>query len=175
MSSQFVGQLMLVGFNFPPLGWATTSGQLLPISQNTALFSLLGTFYGGDGRSTFGLPNLQGCVANSFGQGPGLSLYDQGETGGSSTVTLIASEVPAHTHALNTAAGKGNVSTPAGNSFVDAKEAPGAMYSATTAPVVNMSTSAVTSFGGSQPHNNLMPYLVLNWVIAMQGIFPSRS
>jgi microcystin-dependent protein len=175
MSSQFVGQLMLCGFNFPPVQWATASGQLLSISQNTALFSLLGTQYGGDGRSTFALPNMQGNVAMSFGQGPGLSSYSQGETGGAQNITLLATEVPPHNHTLNTDGGRGTLSTPGGNSFVDGKEAPGSIYSATTTPAVNMSTSAVSLYGGSQPHNNLMPYLVLNWVIALQGIFPSRS
>jgi microcystin-dependent protein len=175
MSSPFLGQLMLAGFNFAQVGWATATGQLLPISSNTALFSLLGTFYGGDGRSTFGLPNMQGNVAIGFGQSPGLSLYDIGETGGSQTVTLLQSEVPAHSHSVQGAGGKANGSTPVGNSLADAKEAPGNLYSNATTPLVNMSTSAISSFGGSQPHNNMMPYLALNWVIAMQGIFPSRG
>jgi microcystin-dependent protein len=175
MSSPFLGQLMLAGFNFAPVGWASASGQLLPISQNTALFSLLGTFYGGDGRSTFALPNMQGNLALGMGQSTTGSQYEIGEASGEQTVTLLQSEVPAHNHSLLTASGKANEASPAGNSLGDAKEAPGALYTNAVTPLVNMSASAVSVTGSSQPHNNLMPYLALNWVIAMQGIFPSRA
>ena len=168
----YVGQLSLVGFNFAPRGWATASGQLMAISQNTALFSLLGTFYGGDGRSTFGLPNLQDSVAVGFGQLAGGSYYNLGETGGSQTVTLLASETPNHTHNLLTAA-SGKVAIPTNNSLANAKGE--SIYSTTTTPASNMSTNAVSTYGGGQPHNNMMPYQCLLWVIALQGVFPPRG
>lgn len=126
MSDPFVGQLSLVGFNFAPKGWAIAAGQLLPLSQNTALFSLLQTMYGGDGKSNFGLPNLQGSVAIGFGQGPGLSLYTPGETGGSTTVTLLSTETPNHNHTANGTAGRGK-NTPGGNALADSTA--GAVYS----------------------------------------------
>jgi microcystin-dependent protein len=170
----YVGQLIVAGFNFAPKGWATAAGQLLPISQNTALFSLLGTNYGGDGRSTFGLPNLQGCVAIGQGQGPGLSPYVLGQTGGTGTVTLTGQTVPAHTHPLQSAGGNPNQNSPVGNAVADAKQV-GNLFATTTTPVTAMSASAVSFYGGNQPHNNLMPYLALNWVIAMQGVFPPRN
>jgi microcystin-dependent protein len=175
MSDPFVGQLSLVGFNFAPVGWALAQGQLLPISQNTALFSLLGTFYGGNGTSTFALPNLQNSVAIGFGQGAGLSLYDIGEQGGSQTVTLLASETPLHTH---TASAKSLVKAtvgqgPANNSF--AEMTPGNAYTTSTSQVAQMSPAAISTFGSSQPHNNMMPYLGMYWIIAMQGVFPARS
>jgi microcystin-dependent protein len=172
MSNQFIGQLNLVGFNFAPIGWELAAGQLLSISQFTALFSLLGATYGGDGKSTFGLPNLQGRVAIGFGQSPGLSLYDLGQTGGSSSVTLLASETPNHTHTANGAAGRGE-NTPVNNAFADSTA--GAVYSASTSPLTNMTASAVPPYGGNQAHNNMMPYLALNWIIALQGVFPPRS
>jgi len=170
----YVGQLVLVGFNFPPRGWAYAAGQLMPIAQNTALFSLLGTFYGGDGRSTFGLPNLQGAVAIGQGQSPGLSQYVIGESGGSTTVTLNSQEVPPHTHALQTAGGKPNQSSPVANAVADAKET-GSLFATATTPQAPMSASAVSTAGGNQPHNNMMPYVALNWIIALQGVFPPRN
>jgi microcystin-dependent protein len=171
----FVGQLALVGFNFAPYGWQVAAGQLLPLSSNTALFSLLGTYYGGDGRTTFALPNLQGNVALGYGQGTGLSNYDLGQRGGSPSVTLLSSETPNHTHALMASGSRGNVAAPAGNSFSDAKEA-GSLYTPTTTPATAMSASAVSTFpGGSQPHNNMMSFLGMYWIIAMVGVFPQRS
>src|ERR1700739_1380711 len=160
MSDQFVAEIRIFTGNFAPKGWAFCDGQLLPISQNTALFSLLGTTYGGDGRSNFALPNLQGCAPMMPGQGPGLSLHDLGEVGGSATVTLLESEMPAHTHDPPQAfAGRGaNAHTP---------------RSQMTSGVMNL--GAVSTAGGGQPHNNMMPSLGLTFIIALQGIFPPRS
>lgn len=169
----FVGQLMLVGFNFAPKGFALAQGQLLPISSNTALFSLLGTTYGGNGKSTFQLPNMQGNVAVGFGQGPGLSLYDLGETGGSQSVTLLVNETPAHTHTAMGRNTKAETNPPVGHSLAEC--ASGNIYTNTTTPLVPMSENAISPFGSNQPHNNMMPYVGLNWVIALQGVFPPRS
>lgn len=174
MSDQFVAEIRIVGFNFAPHGWAFCNGQLLPISQNTALFSLLGTMYGGDGRSTFALPNLQGSAPMFFGQGPGLSLRDEGEVGGVESVTLLQSEIPFHTHnyqARPTALASGQQSTPVGNFAARSNSRP---YN-TTATSGNMNFSAIQPVGGNLPHNNMMPYLTLNFIIAMQGIFPPRN
>jgi len=176
MSDPFLGEIRIVGFNFAPTGWAQCNGQLLPISQNTALFSLLGTFYGGDGRSTFALPNLQGSAPMNQGQGPGLSLRDLGETGGESTVTLLQTEMPVHSHSLSGATqaadSTGDQASPA-NAYL-ARTGREHAYSA--AGALNTSMGQLTdAAGGSQPHNNLSPYLVLNFIIAMQGIFPARS
>jgi microcystin-dependent protein len=173
MSEPFVGQLSLVGFNFAPVGWATAAGQILPISQYSALFSLLGTTYGGDGRSTFGLPNMQGNVANGFGQGAGLNPYSLGETGGSQTVTLLATETPNHTHAPMGASARTAITSPAGGSFTNSEA--GNIYSATASPAAQMAGSIVSVFGGSQPHNNMMPTLFISFVIALTGTFPPRS
>lgn len=173
MSDPFVAEIRLGGFNFAPKGWAFCDGQLIPLSQNTALFSLLGTTYGGDGKSNFSLPNLQGRMPMHPGQGPGLSLHDLGETGGTETVTLLESEIPRHTHqALAASPADPAVASPAGAVLGTAPTRP---Y---IAPASN--TSAVTMAppqpaGGSQPHNNLPPYLVMNFIIALQGVFPPRS
>ena len=184
----FVGQILLFPFNFPPRGFAFCQGQLLPISQNTALFSLLGTMYGGDGRTNFALPDLRGRVPMAFGQGPGLSAYEQGTAGGSDTIALTANEMPAHTHAMTHALtatarcknGTGNQRTPVG--AVPAIEAMGvtATYS-DSVPDANMRTGAIgvsgatAGAGSSQPHDNRQPYLVLSYCIALQGVFPPRS
>lgn len=179
MANQFLGQIMLVGFNFAPYGWAQCHGQLLPISSNTALFSLLGTNYGGDGRSSFGLPNLQGRCAVGFGQGPGLSQYDLGQTGGSVSVTLNSSNIPAHTHTVKATEGRvQSASTPASNFFSEVSlSSIGNIYDGSpAAPFLAMSQSTLgASAGGNMPHNNMMPYLALNWIIALQGVFPPRS
>jgi len=176
MSDPFLAEIRVFPFNFAPLGWALCNGQLLPISQNTALFSLLGTTYGGDGRSTFALPNLQGSAPLGYGQGPGLSPYDLGETGGSETVTLNGTQLPQHTHSVvaNNTAGGSN--SPANNFFGQSQaRAKSAGYVSSGTLSVSMSPQAVASAGGGQPHNNMPPYLCLNFCIAMQGIFPSRS
>ena len=173
MADPFVGQLMLVGFNFAPSGWAFANGALMPISRNTALFSLLGTMYGGDGKSTFALPNLQGNVAIGFGQSPGGQYYTQGEVGGSDNVTLISSQTPSHTHTPMSATRPATQTVPGGNSFAESTS--GDIYSTSTSPLTQMSPSVISPFGGGLPHNNSMPYLGLNWVIALQGVFPARS
>jgi len=174
MSNQFVGEIRLVGFNFAPTGWAQATGQLLPISQNTALFSLLGTYYGGNGTSNFGLPNLQGNVAVGVGQGPGLSLYDQGETGGSQNVTLLTSEMPVHTHTFQANSRPANQLNPTGNAFAKT-DASTQIYAPSGGTQTQLASGFLGTSGGSLPHNNMMPFLVLNWIIAMQGIYPARS
>ena len=177
MSDQFVGEIRLFGFNFAPTGWALCNGQLLPISQNTALFSLLGTNYGGDGHSNFGLPNLQGSAPLQQGQGAGLSFYDLGEIGGASSVALLTTQIPSHTHAPGCLNGAGTLTTPAGNVWASAKVGKQAenRYTATPGTGALMAAQMLAPVGGGQPHNNLPPYLVLNFCIALQGIFPPRS
>jgi microcystin-dependent protein len=174
MSSPFVAEIRIFGFNFAPKGWAFCNGQLMPISQNTALFSLLGTTYGGDGKSTFGLPNLQGSAPMQQGQGPGLSLRDLGESGGEQTVTLLQTEMPAHGHTAqgySNAGGQG----PTNNAWSDANQRGISVYTPTSGQNVQMSPSALSLTGGSLPHNNMMPYLVLNFCIALQGVYPPRT
>jgi microcystin-dependent protein len=174
MSEPFVGQIQIFGFNFAPQGWALCAGQILPISQNTALFSILGTTYGGDGKSNFALPNLQGRVPIQQGQGSGLTLRSLGEIGGEEFVTLSANQMPGHTHAANCNNAVGTAYDPAGQ--VWSQDAGGNQEYGTGAVVgKHMSSNAVLQAGGGQPHNNLQPYLVLNYCIAMQGVFPPRS
>ncbi len=174
MTNPFVAEIRIFPFNFPPTGWARCDGQLLPISQNTALFSLLGTTYGGNGVSTFALPNLQGRAPMHPGQGPGLSLHDLGESGGSETVTLLESEIPAHSHALKASGSTGTKSIPSGNSLARTSGATPYLPPA-GAPLVVMADPAITPTGGSLPHNNMQPYLTLYFNIALQGIFPPRT
>jgi microcystin-dependent protein len=177
VATPYVGQLSLVGFNFAPgpsNSWAIAAGQLLPISSHTALFSLLGTYYGGDGKSTFGLPNLQASVAIGFGTSPGLNQYFLGETGGVPTVTLQASQTPNHTHPPKGRSALAKSSSPIGNSFAE-PPANSPIYSAATTPLNPASPAAVSMFGNSGPHNNQMPYLGLYWIIALSGVFPPRS
>lgn len=174
MSDPFVAEIRIVGFNFPPTGWAYCNGQLLPISQNTALFSLLGTFYGGDGKSTFGLPDLQGSVPIAQGQGAGLSDRFLGEVSGASSITLLTTEMPLHTHvAMADGGGGGNQATPAGNSWSSLSgRTPPSLYA--NSANTTMSPFATSITGSSLPHNNMQPYLALNFIIALQGIFPAR-
>ena len=175
MSDPFVGEIRIFAGNFAPTGWAQCDGQLLPISQNTALFSLLGTMYGGDGKSTFALPNLQGAAPLQAGQGPGLSNYTQGQTGGEVSVTLIDSELPSHTHVVSGTSSPGNVPDPANDVWGVAAAARGTkMYSGNPGSSAVMSPQAFSIAGSSFPHNNMPPYLVLTFIIALQGIFPSR-
>jgi microcystin-dependent protein len=171
MADPFVAEIRIFPFNFAPKGWAWCDGQVMPISQNTALFSLLGTTYGGDGKSTFALPDVDGRAVMHPGQGPGLSLHDLGETGGSETVTLLESEIPAHSHAVDASQADGTERSPAAQRLatgvaISQYQAPG--------PLTNMSPSAVAPAGGDQPHNNLQPYLTFYFNIALQGVFPPR-
>jgi microcystin-dependent protein len=176
MADPFLAEIRMFPFNFAPKGWAWCNGQLLPISQNTALFSLLGTTYGGDGKSTFALPNLQGSAAMFNGQGPGLSLRDLGEMAGEQNVTLIITEMPIHTHTAN---GKvsGGTANPSGEVWGTSSAAKVAanFYAPAAASPVSMNLAALTISGGNQPHNNMMPYLTLYFNIAMQGVFPPRT
>jgi microcystin-dependent protein len=170
----FVAEIRIFPFNFAPTGWAFCDGQLLPLSQNTALFSLLGTTYGGDGKSTFALPNMQGNAPMHPGQGPGLSLHDLGETGGEQTVTLLETEIPSHSHSVGAQnIALGGVATPAGNTLN--RPASGNLYNLASPSPVAMSPQAILAAGGNGPHNNLQPYLTLNFCIALQGVYPPRS
>ena len=174
MSDQFLAKIRIFPSTFAPKGWAFCNGQLLPISQNTALFSILGTYYGGDGKSTFALPNLQNSAALHWGQGSGLSqYYSVGIIGGAETVTLLQSEIPNHIHTLNAVpALPGNVSSP--SPAVSLSRTNGGNAYKAFDSAVTMDTAAISPAGGSLPHNNLMPYQTLNFCIAMQGVFPPR-
>jgi microcystin-dependent protein len=171
----FVAEIRIYPFNFAPKGWAFCDGQILPLSQNTALFSLLGTTYGGDGKSNFALPDMQGNAPMHPGQGPGLSLHDLGETGGSQTVSLLESEIPSHSHALFANAVVGDTNGPSPGVSLARSGNATAYQSTTNQNLVNFSDQAVTPAGGDQPHNNMMPYLTLNFCIALQGVFPPRT
>lgn len=171
----FVAEIRIFPFNFAPKGWAFCDGQLLPLSQNTALFSLLGTTYGGDGKSNFALPDMQGNAPMHPGQGPGLSLHDLGETGGSETVTLLESEIPAHAHQLRASSddADNNLPNPARSFAKTAKEF--GYQSNVNASVVTMADTTLAPAGGDQPHNNMQPYLTLSFCIALQGVYPPRT
>lgn len=172
MADPFVAEVRIFPFNFAPKGWAWCNGQLMPLSQNTALFSLLGTMYGGDGKSTFALPDLEGSCVIHPGQGPGLSLYDQGQVGGSETVTLLESEIPAHSHTWSASKADG-IDTNVNNELL-AKGIGIGQYAAPGA-LVQLDPNAIAPAGGDQPHNNLMPYLTFYFNIALQGVFPPRG
>ena len=175
MSSPFVAEIRIFGFNFPPTGWAFCDGQLMSISQNTALFSLLGTYYGGDGKSTFGLPNLQGAAPISQGQGGGLSERFLGETGGAPTVTLIQSEMPVHPHTVSVSPELADVSTPSPVVALARSNGQAAYAPSAGQANVQLNQAAASVIGSGGPHNNLMPYLVLNYCIALQGVYPPRD
>lgn len=175
MANPFVAEIRIFGFNFAPTGWALCNGQILPISQNTALFSLLGTTYGGNGQSTFALPDLQDSAPMHPGQGNGLSLHDLGEQGGEPFVTLLESEMPSHNHFVRAYTGD-----PADSRIPKPTEslgapAPGLLYNPTTSGLKTMAPQAFAPTGGSAPHNNIMPDLTLNFCIALQGVFPPRT
>lgn len=175
MADPFVAEIRILPFNFAPRGWAFCDGQLLPLSQNTALFSLLGTTYGGNGQTNFALPDLQGRAPMHPGQGPGLSLHDLGEESGSETVTLLNTELPAHTHTMRANSGDGVSPTPASN----VSSGPGAdrdlfLYK-NGPPNATMRADAAGIAGSSLPHNNMMPYLTMNFCIALQGVYPPRT
>ena len=171
----FVAEIRIFPFNFAPKGWAFCNGQLLPLSQNTALFSLLGTTYGGDGKSNFALPNMQGNAPMHPGQGPGLSLHDLGEMSGSETVTLIQSEMPSHNHFLMASSDQADNNAPAGKSPAKTVGRGNNLYNTAAASLVQMNPVEVSPAGGSQPHNNMQPYLTLNFCIALQGVYPPRT
>jgi microcystin-dependent protein len=161
-------------FNFAPKGWAFCDGQLLPLSQNTALFSLVGTFYGGDGKSTFALPNLQGSSPMQSGQGQGLSDRFLGEQSGTESVTLLVSEIPIHTHSILAVGSLANLNAP-GPTRALARSSGGTIYQpVTNQALVTMAPQSLSPAGGSLPHNNMQPYLTVNFCIALQGIFPAR-
>lgn len=175
MSSPFVAEIRMFAGNFAPTGWALCDGQLLPISQNTALFSLLGTFYGGDGKSTFALPNLQGATPVGTGQGAGLSDYFLGQSSGSPYVTIITSEMPVHTHPMQGGFQQADLNGPSALS-VFTRSTPGNAYMTNSSTgLTQMNFQMVSIAGGSQPHNNMMPFLTVTFIIAMQGVFPPRS
>ena len=173
MADPFVAEIRIFPFNFAPKGWAWCNGQLMPLSQNTALFALLGTTYGGNGKSNFALPDLQGRAPMHPGQGPGLSLHDLGEIGGSETVTLQQSEIPAHSHSMRAATqDNADVSFPSPSASF-APSTGGTLYQGSADG--GMSPTAVAPAGGSLPHNNMQPYLTMYFNIALQGVFPPRG
>lgn len=169
----FVAEIRIFPFNFPPRGWAWCDGQLLPLSQNTALFSLLGTTYGGNGKSNFALPDLQGRAPMHPGQGPGLSLHDLGETGGSETVSLLESEIPSHSHNLMASNQPAEDRAPADETL--ARSVGASLYQTTTTGLQPMSGNALAPAGGDQPHNNMQPYVTFYFNIALQGVYPPRT
>jgi microcystin-dependent protein len=177
----FLGEIRCFAFNFAPYGWQQCNGQILPISQYAALFSILGTNYGGNGTSNFALPNLQGLVPIGQGQGLGLTLFDVGETGGEVTHTLSLNEMPSHTHGLNAKGGPGAVPTPVAGSYLaeghGGERASGFkvnLYTTNTRSTT-LSPNTVGFAGNSQPHNNMQPSLTMNWCIALAGVYPARS
>jgi microcystin-dependent protein len=165
MAEPFLSEIRMFSFDFPPKGWAFCNGQFLPINQNQALFALLGTTYGGNGQTTFALPNLQGCVPIHSGNG-----HNLGEKAGASSVTITQQTMPQHTHSVNATTDNGDALNPTGNVF-------SAMSNAYRSPdnLIALRSDTLTTVGGGQPHNNMMPYLVLNYCIALQGIFPSQN
>jgi microcystin-dependent protein len=174
MSDPFIGEIKMVGFNFAPSGWAFCDGQVMQIVQNTALYSLLGTTYGGNGQTTFSLPNLQGRAPLHRGTGPGLTPRTQGQSGGATTVTLTTSTLATHAHAALGASG-GGVTDPTGNTWgsLAGRNPPPAYQSGN--PNVTMSTAVLDTAGQNAPHNNMQPYLAVNFVIATMGIYPVRE
>ena len=175
MAEPFIGQIIQAGFNFAPKGYATCDGQILSIAQNTALFSLLGTTFGGDGRVTFGLPDLRGRVPIHQGQGPGLTLRVMGESSGSETVTLISTQMPMHNHLMSTTNVAGALPTPNGNFLAASSDSTAVSMYRPTSDGSTLNPQSIGLAGGNQPHNNMQPYLVINFCIALVGIFPSRN
>jgi len=167
MSGPFIGEIRMFAGNFAPAGWAFCNGAIIPIDQNDALFNLIGTTYGGDGQTTFALPNLQSRVPIHVG--PGFAL---GQSGGTETVTLTTSQIPAHSHVPQAFTDPGNLSSPSGG--VWASSSPSTLYD-NTAPNIAMASSAIGSSGGSQPHDNMIPFLVINFILSLFGVFPSQT
>lgn len=174
MSTPFIGQVILFAGNFAPRGWAFCNGQLLPIAQYTAVFSILGTTYGGNGQTTFGLPDLRGRAAISAGQGPGLSNISLGEMAGTEQVTLTQNEMPMHTHRAMGESATGDQYGPGNNTWGTETAGAAAVYSSAT-PNTPMNPQAISPAGGSQPFDNRSPYLGLNYIICLEGIYPSRN
>ena len=176
MTDQFLGEIRIFGGNFAPIGWALCNGQILAISQNTALFALLGTQFGGNGTSNFALPNLQGNVPVGQGNGAGLSQRLMGDTGGEQNVTLTQNMMRSHNHGMSGVATSGSSVTPDPTMALAEPPTVVPIYQTSLgSPAATLSAGAVTPSGGGQPHNNLQPFLVLNFIIALQGIFPARS
>jgi microcystin-dependent protein len=174
MSDQFLAEIRIFPFNFPPTGWAFCSGQIMPISQNTALFALLGTVYGGDGKSTFALPDLVDAAPMQPGQGQGLSLRDLGEMSGVESITLLVSEIPVHTHTLNADnVDPADLNIPAPTRVLALSQNVFG-YQPSNANLGLMAPQGLPPAGGGLPHNNMQPYLTLNFCIALQGVFPQR-
>ncbi len=174
MSTPFLGQIIRFGGNFAPRGWAFCDGQLLPIAQNTALFSLLGTTYGGDGRTTFALPNLQGRVPIHPGTGPGLATYKLGQKGGQENVVLTTDQIPSHNHLVECVSSEGNHTSPDG-AIPGSETAASVDFWSDADSNGTMRSDMIKNGGGGQSHNNMQPYLVVNYIIALQGTYPSRS
>src|SRR5437763_6086070 len=174
MASPFIGQIVLFAGNFAPRGWALCHGQLLAISQNTALFSILGTTYGGNGQTTFALPDFRGRVPVGPGQGPGLSDYDLGEQTGTEAVTLLVAEIPSHNHQANCTNNTADEASPGGHIWATDASGVTGEYS-TGSPSTTMGAAAIAPTGGNQPHTNIQPVLCVNFIIALEGIFPSRN
>jgi microcystin-dependent protein len=168
----FLGEIRYVGFNFAPQGWALCNGQLLSIADNTALFTLLGTFYGGDGKTTFALPDMRGRVPVATGQGLNLTNRFIGSTGGQESVTLTGPQMPKHRHALKAVSGVGNSKAPSGNALANSSTV--AIYSS-QAPDVTLEAASMTSQGSNQPHENMQPFLAVTCIIALQGIYPTQN
>lgn len=173
MAERYIGEIRMFSGNFAPVGWAMCNGQLLPIAQNTALFSILGTTYGGDGKSTFALPNLRQRIPMHAGAGPGLTPRDLGEQGGAATSTLTALQMPSHSHGMSASNATASVQSPA-NALLAKPVTVSAPYH-DVAAMAPSPTGPLGAAGGNSPHNNLQPYLVLNFIIALSGIFPPRS
>jgi microcystin-dependent protein len=172
MSEPFVGEIRMFGFNFAPQGWAPCNGQLVPIAENPALYSLLGTTYGGDGQATFALPDMRSRVPVCQGQGPGLSSYAEGQAGGAETVTLAAAQMPGHTHPVKASSSAAGSDHPEGRALARSASH---IYTAKPDTSTVMNADMLSDTGGSQPHDNIQPYLAVNFCIATAGIFPSRS
>ena len=173
MSEPFIAEIKIFAGNFAPRSYAFCNGQLLPVSQNTALFSLIGTTYGGDGRTTTALPNLKGRAPMHPGRGPGLTSRRLGQKGGAETVTLSEAQMPNHSHTMEARPSAASTSTPTNNFFANITGAN--FYSSSTSSMVNMQTGLLQNAGGGQPHNNMQPFIAMNFIIALQGLYPSRS